>query len=102
MARSKTSKGYRPATCAHCRDTIVMGSDDLLVGHTNNRIGETCRGSYRRPLPDDTILDLLAWDISDAFAKTEDDHRLDFGLDDIRAALPAFIAAVQNNAHLNS
>lgn len=47
---------------------------------------------------DNATLDLLAWDISDAFAKDVDRHGLDLGLDEIRAALPAFIDAVRGNA----
>lgn len=47
---------------------------------------------------DDATLDLLAWDVSDAFAKDVDRHGLDFGLDEIRAALPAFIAAIHAHA----
>jgi hypothetical protein len=41
-------------------------------------------------------LGLIAWDISDAFAKTEE-HCLDFGMDDIVAALPAFITNILAN-----
>ena len=43
-------------------------------------------------------LDLLAWDISDAFAKDFDRHGLDFGLDEIRAALPEFIETIRAHA----
>jgi hypothetical protein len=42
-------------------------------------------------------LDLIAWDIADAFAKTEE-HCLDFGMDEIAAALPDFIHAILENA----
>lgn len=47
---------------------------------------------------DSATLDLLAWDVSDAFAKDVDRHGLDFGLNEIRAALPAFIAAIRMHA----
>lgn len=47
---------------------------------------------------DDQTLDILAWDISDAFAKTIDDHGLDFGMDEIKAALPDFITAIKAHA----
>jgi hypothetical protein len=42
-------------------------------------------------------LGLIAWDIADAFAKTEE-HCLDFGMDEIAAALPDFIRAILANA----
>jgi hypothetical protein len=41
-------------------------------------------------------LDLIAWAIADAFAATEDDC-LDFGMDEIAAALPDFIRAILAN-----
>lgn len=43
-------------------------------------------------------LDMLAWDISDAIAKTIDDHHIDAGMGAIKLALPAFLAAVIANA----
>lgn len=36
---------------------------------------------------------ILAWDLSDAFAK-DDDNPFDFGMDEIEGALPAIITAI--------
>lgn len=47
-------------------------------------------------LPQETW-EILAWDISDALAKTTDDHGADVGMDAIQPALPAFLAAVIAN-----
>lgn len=57
--------------------------------HANSKI------TRKRDMPRiiDIDLGLLAWDISDAFAKTEE-YCLDFGMDEIAAALPAFITAI--------
>lgn len=44
-------------------------------------------------LPDAT-LQILAWDISDAIAKTADEHGIDVGMDAIEPALADFLADV--------
>lgn len=50
-----------------------------------------------RPI-DDPTMNMLAWDISDAIAKTYGDgHNIDVGMDAIKPALPAFLAAVHYN-----
>jgi hypothetical protein len=36
---------------------------------------------------------IMAWDVSDAIAKTADEHGIDIGVDAIEPNLPAFIAA---------
>lgn len=36
---------------------------------------------------------LIAWDVSDAFAKTEDEHHFNLGMEAIQANLPAFVKA---------
>lgn len=43
-------------------------------------------------------LDLLAYDISDMLDKFEHDLGADYGLSDVRKALPAFLDAVRTNA----
>lgn len=50
--------------------------------------------------PDPIDYDVLAWDISDAIAKSMavDPNFLDVDMYDIRPALPAFIATIRANA----
>lgn len=80
--------------CGYCKDQIVIDEKTgLLTGH-DNPARETCEGSWTIPVPAGVDLDMLAWDLSDAFAKTDDDHHLDLGMDEIRAALPAFLAEI--------
>lgn len=50
--------------------------------------------------PEPTIdLDPIAWDLSDALAKTVEDHGIDVGADDIKLALPAFLEALRAGQH---
>lgn len=44
-------------------------------------------------LPDSTLA-ILAWDISDAIAKTADEHGIDVGMDAITPALADFLSDV--------
>jgi hypothetical protein len=46
-------------------------------------------------LPEGADAKMIAWDLSDAFAKTEDDHHLDLSMTAIEKALPAIIAAIR-------
>jgi hypothetical protein len=43
--------------------------------------------------------DILAWDVSDAIAKTDDDHQLDLSMDAIKAELPEFIRRCQERGN---
>jgi hypothetical protein len=54
-----------------------------------------------QPNLDDLNLDMLAWDISDAIAKTIDNHGIDVDMNAIKPALPAFLAAVLANQAAN-
>lgn len=81
--------------CGFCDDAIVTDKvTGLLVGHDASDTRETCGGIGSIPVPVGVDLKMLAWDLSDAFAKTENDHNLDLGIDEIRAALPAFLAEI--------
>lgn len=57
--------------------------------HTHSQITRICD----RPRVIPINPGILAWDISDAFAK-DDDSPFDFGMDEIEAALPAIIEAI--------
>lgn len=87
----------KPTTgqCAHCRNPHGVTTDGVLQAHVTTAGGDYCPGSLEVPVPAAETRGILAWDLSDAFAKTEDDHHLDFGLGEIEAALPQIIAAIQ-------
>lgn len=70
-------------------------ANGALTQHPHFRSQITRRKDMPRVVTLD--LDLIAWGIAEAFAKTEE-HCLDFGMDEIAAALPDFIRAILANA----
>lgn len=85
---SKKHGNYRVESVHANRDDAQAAVDSHP--HRNSAITRTC--DKARIVEFD--LGILTWDISDAFAKTEDEHGLDLDPDAITAMLPAFINAV--------
>lgn len=80
--------------CGYCKDQIVIDeTTGLLIGH-DDPAGETCDGTGSIPVPAGVDLAMLAWHLAYAFTTTNDEHHLNLGMDEIRAALPAFLAEI--------
>lgn len=71
--------------------TTAGEANGAVVSHPHRNSQITRKSDRARVVEIDP--GILAWDLSDAFAK-DDDNPFDFGMDEIEAALPRIIAAI--------